>query len=231
MPVITPDSLEILHRGSSTKTLVFLGDSITNGSVSSNFVTLLNKSLGDSFYLLNAGVDGDLVWNALQRIPSLIARNPDAFIILLGTNDVNASLSPENNMGYVLGKNLPQTPNFDWFTANYTSLLTNLKQSTKSTIFVLSLPTIGEDLDSFDLQQSSIYSHKIKELSSSLHVHYIPLHESMLKELQSLTNSKSVVKSFTVSSPFIFHNDELHMNDKGAAMIADLILSFIHNYL
>ena len=130
MPVITPDSLETIHRGSSTKTLVFLGDSITNGSVSSNFVTLLNKSLGDSFYLLNAGVDGDLVWNALQRIPSLIARNPDAFIILLGTNDVNASLSPENNMGYVLGKNLPQTPNFDWFTANYTSLLTNLKQST-----------------------------------------------------------------------------------------------------
>ena len=79
------------------KTVVCFGASLTAGRVSFDYVELLNARPSLSGYrFVNHGVDGDLAWNGLQRLDKVIAGQPDAVSILIGTNDVNATMSERN---------------------------------------------------------------------------------------------------------------------------------------
>ena len=59
------------------------------------------------FRFLNHGVNGDLAWNGLQRLDRVIAERPDFVTILIGTNDVNATLSERNLLRYHAFNHLP----------------------------------------------------------------------------------------------------------------------------
>ncbi|HEY0256766.1 MAG TPA: GDSL-type esterase/lipase family protein, partial [Candidatus Methylacidiphilales bacterium] len=84
------------------KTVVCFGASLTAGTVSFDYVELLRArpSLA-GFRFINHGVNGDLAWNGLQRLDKVVAERPDIVTILIGTNDVNATLSERNRLRYV----------------------------------------------------------------------------------------------------------------------------------
>ncbi len=79
------------------KVVVCVGDSITHGRVSHNYVDMTAGKLSDrGFIIVNAGVNSELAYNVLSRIDEIIRCKHDYVTILIGTNDANSSLSQEN---------------------------------------------------------------------------------------------------------------------------------------
>lgn len=251
LPANTPS--EFLKRSDQTTTkkrIVLVGDSITHGRIGTNYVEILSHRMKDNeFEFINAGVNGDLVWNVCQRLDEVIDCRPDIIMILIGTNDANASLSPDGQRRYAQRKKLPTLPTHDWFQTMFTELLTELSQRTDSSIAVFSLPTIGEDFDSFEFKESQRYSETIKEIAMERNIDYIPLNETMVENSQSVPSKteyssrksefemvKAAMRhyilrqgwdSISKKKGFSHHIDYLHLNTQGATMIADLIQRFL----
>jgi len=96
------------------KKVACFGDSLTNGNVSYNWVQQLSREMKHDFNFFNFGKDGDLAFNALQRVESVIAEQPDFIFVLLGTNDVNATMgSSQADEYYTKNKKNPQKPTQD----------------------------------------------------------------------------------------------------------------------
>jgi lysophospholipase L1-like esterase len=97
------DLFQVLKWQSGGNKVAFLGDSITNGSASSNasvdsFQAVVSKLLGGAFVLpwgqsINAGVPSDTSTLALARMDSIIAQNPAAIWVQIGTNDSSVGIA------------------------------------------------------------------------------------------------------------------------------------------
>jgi len=98
-----------------------------------------NKSL--RFYRFASG--GDLSYNGLQRLPKVIACHPDFVIVILGGNDVMASMPRESAYYRVmvrLTRHLLQRPTSRWFRENMVTIVETLKRETSARIALCSLP-------------------------------------------------------------------------------------------
>jgi len=96
---------------------------------------------------------GDLAYNGLQRVPKVISCHPDFVVILLGGNDVMASMSRQSEYYEVmlkLTKRLPRKPSPEWFYEVMDEVVDRLKDGTSARIAVCSLPPWGENLESED---------------------------------------------------------------------------------
>ena len=113
------------------KTVVCFGASLTAGRVSFDYVELLRSrpSLAD-YRFVNRGVDADLTWNGLQRLGNVISERPDAVSILIGTNDVNTTLSERNLLRYHTFNHLPVNPTIGWYEENLRAIVVRLKAET-----------------------------------------------------------------------------------------------------
>ena len=108
--------LEDSARDKNKKTVVCVGNSITHGQVSYNYVNILSDRLsGDGYQFVNAGINGNLVYNVVNRLDMIIRCDPDYVTVLIGTNDVNASLSQKNSARYMIDMALPEKPNAEFF--------------------------------------------------------------------------------------------------------------------
>lgn len=238
------------EEGNYKKNVACLGDSHTQGTMAHNFVDDLAKELGSEGYeFINAGVNGDLVYNALHRMGEVIDTHPDYIIILIGTNDILARLSKSNEIHFELKKHLPQKPTEDWFIRNLNQLLWELRQRTEAKIAILSLPLISEDENSVAFKTAVAYSHDIYKVAKIHGVTYLPLNECQLNYLQK---SRSETKRSVVRSPFAYFMpsfkhyvlrkswedisndaglqltiDTVHQNKVATAMIVKLVRSFL----
>jgi lysophospholipase L1-like esterase len=78
--------------------LVFLGDSITQGW-SEDF---RGKFQNSGLKLANRGISGDITRGILARLDDdVLALDPQAVVLLIGTNDLDVALSPEDIAGNV----------------------------------------------------------------------------------------------------------------------------------
>ncbi|MBI9047153.1 MAG: SGNH/GDSL hydrolase family protein [Anaerolineaceae bacterium] len=228
-----------------------IGDSITHGVLSCNYVDILKDRLGEEdFLFINAGINGDTSWNILQRLEKIIQCEADIIVILIGTNDTNTPHRGKQFQKRVLmTKKLPQIPDETWFRNNLAQILKTLKKETNASLAILSLPTIGEDLSDLMYSKTTSASAIIHETAREYQIKYLPLHENMssvlnqkpttnpppveqMEQIMMTSTFKHTVlgKDFdTISSKinFQYHSDHLHLNCKGAAMIADLIEPFI----
>ncbi|MHA1637750.1 MAG: SGNH/GDSL hydrolase family protein [Candidatus Thorarchaeota archaeon] len=252
LPDNTPIEFLKSDQITSRKRVVLIGDSITHGRIGSNYIELLSQWDKDNeFDFINAGINGDLVWNVCQRLDEIVECRPDVITILIGTNDANASLSPESQHRYAKRNKLPTLPTHDWFRTMFTELLTELTQRTDSRVAVLSLPTIGEELGSIGFEQSQKYSETIKKIAMNMNIDYLHLNELMVEGNQSVPSEtefasreselemfKATIRyyllhkdwdSISERNGFRFHIDYLHLNTEGARLIAELIQGFLDN--
>ncbi len=89
-------------KGGSTAygTIIAVGDSLTAGygvAAEENYPALLERKLRDAghdFRVINAGINGEKSGEALGRIDSILAQNPQIAILQTGTNDGLRGLSP-----------------------------------------------------------------------------------------------------------------------------------------
>jgi acyl-CoA thioesterase-1 len=85
--------LALAENKIENKTLVILGDSLTEGlgvARESAFPFLLEKKLlsnGKHWSVINSGISGSTTASAPSRVKWILRNNPDAVLIILGAND------------------------------------------------------------------------------------------------------------------------------------------------
>jgi len=231
-------------------TVSCFGASLTSGTVSFNYLDLLSArpALKD-FQFINHGVNGDLAWNGLQRLDKVIADNPDYVTLMIGTNDVNATLSERNWIRYKSFNHLPTRPTLEWYEQNMREIIARLKKETTARLALLSLAPIGEDLNHEAAKKVEPYNNVLRRIASDEQIDYLPLHEEMVAYLLSheddraklppmlayrdgLHNTANALGLHSTGlswdevserNGLLLLTDTLHLNSKGARLVADLI--------
>lgn len=236
------------------KSVVFLGDSITHGQISANYVSMLAERFPPSqFRLINFGINNDLTYNLLRRLWLVIARRPDVVVILIGTNDVIASLSPVKAFGYVFLKPLFTWPTLSGAYSNLVKMIRRLKDGTNARIAIASIPVLGEDFSSKPMRRVREYNKNVQAIARMENITYLPVFERQRDYLiakdeaarQAYTGSvmptvQLAVKLFLTGASFDSYSREMgytlltdgvHMNTTGAALIADVIGEYFETIL
>lgn len=230
--------------------IVCAGDSITHGNVSANYVDMLEgRFQSDDYVFINAGINGNLAWNVAQRLDEIIACNPDIVTLLIGTNDVNATMSEQSTQRYIRGQGLPQSPDLAWYRKNVTRIIDRLQEDTHAQIAVLTLPPLGEDLNSEMNQRIVTYNDALKTIAQAKQVTLLDLHEKLCALLPENHTPPpyegNLMLIFTAAFQYYFlrrswddiskaHDlvlltDHIHLNDTAATVVADLLTDFIKN--
>jgi lysophospholipase L1-like esterase len=232
--------------------VICLGASIVRGLFGTNFVEVLRERLSkEGFRFVNYGVGGDMAYNVLTRLHSVIARQPDYIVILVGTNDVTATLYPRIAKMAVtrLGRRHHQRPSAEWYQGKMLEIIKLLKERTQARIAVASLPILGEDLASLHNERVRAYNALLKEISVQEQVAYLPVNERQeeyLREAQhtagrpfeprEMLTLKLLLRHYlfrqsfdeiSKRNKFLLVTDGMHMNSQGAAIIADQIETFL----
>jgi lysophospholipase L1-like esterase len=229
---------------------VCAGDSITHGVVSANYVDMLKARMPD-WEFSNAGVNSELAFNLAARLDDIIALDPQAVTILIGTNDANATFGLRSALGYYALHRLPERPSALFYRENLTLIVRRLKKETNARIGLLSIPPIGEDPGHYAWIRTEEYASVIKEVARAEGVDYLPLRERICAYLESVPKADAISfqrfnqaqyravrqrlllgKSFdeiSASNGFHLLVDGLHLNTHAAAMAADLVEGFLRS--
>lgn len=236
--------------------VVLAGDSLTHGNVSANYPDLLEKWLPQSDYLFyNAGRNADLTYTLLRRLDDIIACRPHFVVLLIGTNDVQATMGPSTLKHY---RNLRRIepddqPSFDSFVANYRQIIRRLKAETGARLALLSLPPITEDLSHEANRRADRYSEAIRQLAETEGLDYLPIRETMKAYLDAHPKSYRYrhdqtywLLNLAVARHYLLGHswdkicmdngndltfDNLHLNTRGAAIIATQVEHWIQQAL
>ncbi|MBN1934932.1 MAG: SGNH/GDSL hydrolase family protein [Anaerolineae bacterium] len=233
------------------RVLVCVGDSITRGEVSYNYVDLLQARLGDRFEVINAGINSEVSYEVLQRLDQVIACEPDMVTILIGTNDANASIADESALWTMQHRRLPQRPSIGWYEQNMEAIVERLQRETRARIALLSLPTIGETLPSQEMRTTRWFSEVVRRVARRYGVAYLPVFEQMTDylaehqpqgrlehEMWQWHSVKAIFEEKILGveldevakrQGLVLHSDMLHLNSRGARIIADLIEDFVRH--
>lgn len=236
-------------------TVVCFGASLTAGTVSFDYIELLQKrpELAE-FRFINQGENGDLAWNGLQRLDKVIAERPDYVSILIGTNDANATLSERNRLRYVSFNHLPvEHPDLPWYEENLREIVGRLQRETTARLALMTLAPIGEDPEHEAWGRVLEYNEVIVRVAKDAGVPCLPLHEQMVTYLQEheadraalpprlayrdgLHNVGTAVAlharglswdEVSARNGLLLTTDCLHLNSRGGRMIADLVAGWL----
>lgn len=134
----------------------------------------------DGYEFVNAGIDGDLAWNVLQRIGDVIRCEPDIVTLLVGSNDVIATSRAFLEKIYRRLQRLPHAPTLDWYTRCVEEILTRCSR-TSARIAVLDIPLIGEDLNSDMNHRVDSYNQALRRVAAAHAVECPPLHDRLTR--------------------------------------------------
>jgi lysophospholipase L1-like esterase len=204
-------------------------------------------------YFHNFGVGGDLAYNALQRLPAVLACRPTMVVVWVGANDVLALVSAKVRRVFEKWKRLPTEPSFTWFSESIQTITERLKNESSARIGLCSLPPIGEDPLSVDPFQSELnrriaeHSTIIHEIALAKNVSYIPLYEAVHRQLraspgQAFTSFEFLpfyrdafrvlvlgknLDEVAQMNGWRFHTDGVHLNSRGGIIVANVIQEFL----
>jgi len=226
------------------RTIAFMGDSLTHARLSADYTKIVGDATNTE--IINAGINGQHAYNLLQRVDELTNCNPDYIYILIGTNDAFNSMSKKGKKMAMKTYDLPQEPTFDFFVKSYDALIKKIQTNSKIPITLITLPTIGEDINSKMAKQGNTYSDAIKKLADENDIDFIPLNERMSEALMGKSiratfivpdGQKLMIKAIIHNyfgkeswnaigkrNNFIYHSDLLHLNETGSEFLAKLII-------
>jgi len=253
LPVNRPEAFLHSSNGShGSQVVVCAGDSITHAAVSADYVRMLEDRFdGSGYRFINAGVNSELAYNLRQRLDDIIACKPDVVTVLIGTNDVNALVTENLMTKYINEQKLPVEPDIDWYRDNLEAIVQRLTDDTGARLALLSLPLLGEELESEANRNTAIYSEVVKAVAEKYGAAYLPLNEQQVGMLQAHNHVprstyrgersamyKAIAKRHLLrrswdaiadEGGFMLLTDHIHLNDRAAAGVADLIGHFLEN--
>ena len=231
--------------------VVVAGASIVRGRASVDFVQMLRERF-PSRTLVNAGVNGNVAWELLQRVDRIIACRPSQVVILIGTNDVQATLTPDAMRSTRESKHLPEDPSLGWYAACLRDTVVRL-QGAGVNVALCSLPPIGQDLD-------APVNAVVREANNAIHdvcietgAAYLPVYERLTDLLASqgaisgpawtgswapgvasLVEHCALGRSYdaiALARGWVISPDGVHMDSTGASIIADLAADWLERQL
>jgi lysophospholipase L1-like esterase len=200
---------------------------------------------------VNAGVNSELAYNLAERLDEIVALDPDAVTVLIGTNDVNATFGFSTALGYIATDRLPERPSPLFYRENLTAIVRRLKKETRARIAVFSIPPIGEEPGHYAYLRTEEYAEIGKSIAKEENVEYLPLRERMCAYIEALPprqdgplpfrkigyalirshNARTYLgKSLdevSASNGFSLLVEGIHLNTHGASMVADLAEAFL----
>jgi lysophospholipase L1-like esterase len=214
---------------------------------------LARRPCNARFDFRNFGVGGDLAYNAIQRLDTVLAINPDRVIVWVGGNDALAMVSVKARRLFQVMKSIPRLPSEVWFEDCFRTLARRLKAG-RARVALCSLAPIGEAPKSVHPFQSRLNS-AIRDLSAIAkrvageeHCAYVPIFEAIQVALQSepgpeFTNFRllpfyrDAFRTLVLRTPidqvarlngWHFHSDGIHLNERGGLIAAELIQSYLN---
>lgn len=232
---------------SKSPKIVFLGDSITHGRVSYDYVeSIRNHPKLQNALVVNEGINSRLTVQILEELDSVIQLKPDYVFLLIGTNDLKATLSQEEYDRYASLWKLKDPVTEDSFARNLNLIIERIQKNTKAKIIVSSPPVLGEDPKSIPFLRSKRFAELTKDVCAKQKVSYIPLHETLTKELELLPNLPkkaylqstwsmywTILKYYSTTSSwndlgesngYYFLTDAIHLNERGGKIFEQMIL-------
>lgn len=227
--------------------VVCFGDSITRGQISANYVDILKRRMvRNKLLFLNSGVNNDVSFNLVRRLPPVIAVRPQFVTIMVGTNDVIASLSPYAALFYYAIKRLPRWPSMEWSINSLRKVVWRLKRETHAQIAIASIPPLGENLNTFPNQRVRAYNAAVQELADTENLCYIPVFERLTAALDHSAGREYKTDPFLLGELILKHfvfresfnafarrkgfmllTDGVHLNEHAANLVAHEIESFL----
>jgi len=250
-------TMDAANPQSAVKPLIVacLGSSTTASRGIFNWIAELEKRLRNQrFRFVNLGVGGDLSYNALGRLPEVVACRPDLVVILIGANDILAQVFPRLHRFYRRWKRLPQAPSAEWFQQNLREIVRGLKAQTSAAIALASLAQVGEAPDSSHPVQAELnrqfeqYREIIQTIAREEGVGYIPFYERFHEQIVAAPGRAFTRFRFAsfyrdyIFREFIlglsvdaiarlnrwrFHIDGVHLNSRGGMILAELVQAFL----
>ena len=157
--------------------LVCMGDSITQAGLGADWVGSLRLRLHDQATVVNAGIGGQLAWDLRQRLDEVQRCQPEAIVLLVGSNDAVGALGGSWTSFYASGR--PQAPAEDWFAEQYDALVGELVAMTPRLV-CLTLPPLGEDLSAPAAAIVRRQNESIRTIATARGVDLIDLHPAFL---------------------------------------------------
>ena len=215
------------------------GDSLTHATLSSDYLAMLRlKPEISRFEIVNAGQNGETAEGLLKRLDrDILLCDPAIITILIGTNDAIRS----KDINVTLEK--------------YRKIMTELVQCIKSKsaarIILISIPPLGENLQSEKNREIGQFNAILKSLSSENDLDYLPYNEKLTAIIAASGTKK--YDQFVFSALMIFKsafkkiyqrlsyneisagngltvlNDGVHLNDKAGNILADLLAAHLKN--
>ena len=252
-PPVCPPASVLQNEGAicDRPTIVCVGDSITHGRISVDYVSLLREKFRAKGYrFVNAGVNGDMAYNVLQRLDDIIGCRPALVTILIGSNDAYAAISPRNADEACKSNSLPELPGADSFRRYLSALCLKLREAAAVPLALLSLPPFGEDPEHEAYRQAQAYSWIIQDVARQTGITYLPINERMDEILRRQRHDRKLpfdrmtdarylavkIRRFVlgqslaaISRRYGYHlmSDGIHLNHAGAEIIAEAIEAFI----
>ena len=227
--------------------VVCLGASIVRGKASVDFVAMLRERVPHRTFV-NAGVNGNVAWEVLQRLDDVISCHPREVVILVGTNDVLATMNPAAGESARRSKGLPAMPSLRWYEECLAHIVRRLHDA-GADVALCSLPPLGQDLEDAANARVREFNAAIARVAEAQGATYLPVYERLATLLASQgadagpawTGSwdpgvRSLAEHFLLGrsydeiaarAGFVLSPDGVHLDTTGASVVADLAEGFI----
>jgi lysophospholipase L1-like esterase len=241
---------------STPEIVACLGSSTTAAKGTYKWIDeLTRRPKNGRFRFINFGVGGDQSFDITRRLDPVLRVAPDRVIVLIGTNDILASVFPNFRRFTRVWKRASQDPSPAHFKDNLELITQRLQHATGARIALSSLAPVGEALQSNDAVQSrlndliAVYNGIIADVSDSKGAHYIPFYERFRDQLARSATVKPFTQfSFAAfyrdylfremilgrsfdqiaqSNGWEFHVDGIHLNTRGGRILTEAVQQFL----
>ncbi len=224
--------------------VLFIGNSLTQGSIGVNFVELLKNEKPD-WTVKNAGVNGDTLKNIHDRVVSEFMRslNYDYVVIEAGHNDIILPLFKSKGILFHLSlkhllKKGRKPLEFLSFKTEYANMVELIQSKTNAKVILTTMSCIGENLDSEPNKQREKFNDSIREISIKYNCILADIGKNFNDALKNKSSSNYLLKNYFNSVYFdrkrckgsieadelsqkrnlILTIDGVHLNTKGASI-------------
>jgi lysophospholipase L1-like esterase len=240
----------------AVETIACLGSSTTASKGTYKWIDELEKRpQNNRFRFANFGVGGDLSFDTVRHLDRVITVRPQRVVVLIGTNDVIASVFPNFRRFARVVKRLSEDPSPARFEDNLNFIVHKLQRGAMPRIALSSLAPVGEDPMSRHPVQArlneliAIHNAIIQKVASTTRTHYIPFGESFEDHLVRAGTAKAFThfsfasfyrdylfremilrQSFDRISSingWQFHIDGIHLNTNGGRILTEAVQQFL----
>lgn len=190
--------------------IVFFGDSITQMGVQPKGYVYevqqyIAKNLAGNYEAVGAGIGGNKVYDLYLRLEEMLEHKPNVVVIYIGVNDVWHKSSSGTGT------------DADKFVKFYNRIIEKL-QAQGIKVILATPAVIGERTDFSNSQDGDLnhYSNIIRDIAKKNNLELVDLRKAFL-EYNLKNNPENADRG-------ILTTDRVHLNDKGNAFVADLMI-------